>query len=465
VRILLINVCIRYNTSVKYIPVGLACIATALKNAGFKPDIYDIDLHEYSDEETLDFLRSNRDYDIVGFGNIVSGYKFTKKISYMVRESMPNTLIIVGNTVASSIPELLLTRVPEIDIAAIGEGDRTIVELAMAVERCDDWRNVPGIAYRNGGQICFTSKREPIRNMSDISFPDYSLFDIEKYLLLSPKTISEPIPPIPLDKIRALPVNTARGCLFNCTFCAHAFKGYKYRYYPFDMVVKYIKELQENYGINYVHFWDELTFFSRKRLEELCDAINKAKVVFYWNVNSRPNTFKRKDLDLLKRAKDLGAMAIGGALESSDAKILEAMNKKMFIEQYIEQVEVARKAGLDILTSLVFGYPQETKETIRNTIDLCRRLGIYPSAGFLLPLPKTPIYEYALKKGLIEDEEEYLLRIGDRQDLHINLTTMSDTELFDTLKEEMIRLKNDLKIPIDDDSVIKTSVYKVAKKN
>jgi len=230
-------------------------------------------------------------------------------------------------------------------------------------------------------------------------------------------------------------------------------------------VVKYIKELQENYGINYVHFWDELTFFSRKRLEELCDAINKAKVVFYWNVNSRPNTFKRKDLDLLKRAKDLGAMAIGGALESSDAKILEAMNKKMFIEQYIEQVEVARKAGLDILTSLVFGYPQETKETIRNTIDLCRRLGIYPSAGFLLPLPKTPIYEYALKKGLIEDEEEYLLRIGDRQDLHINLTTMSDTELFDTLKEEMIRLKNDLKIPIDDDSVIKTSVYKVAKKN
>ena len=44
IKILLINPCLRYETLVKHIPVGLACIATALDRAGFAVDILDIDL-------------------------------------------------------------------------------------------------------------------------------------------------------------------------------------------------------------------------------------------------------------------------------------------------------------------------------------------------------------------------------------------------------------------------------------
>ena len=55
-RILLINICLRPDSALKYIPVGLSCIATALNDAGFRPDILDIDLHRYSDAE-IDDLR------------------------------------------------------------------------------------------------------------------------------------------------------------------------------------------------------------------------------------------------------------------------------------------------------------------------------------------------------------------------------------------------------------------------
>ena len=61
-RILLINICIRYDTPVKYIPVGLSCIATALDREGFRPDILDIDLYEYREEEILKFLTDWADY-------------------------------------------------------------------------------------------------------------------------------------------------------------------------------------------------------------------------------------------------------------------------------------------------------------------------------------------------------------------------------------------------------------------
>lgn len=463
-KILLVNICLRYDSEIKQIPVGLSCIATALKQAGFNIDILDIDLHRYKDAEVEMYLEKNNYYDMVGFGNIVSGYKFTKKLAKQIKNAMPETVLVVGNTVATSMPEFLLKHVPEIDIAVIGEGDITVVELADAISKKNKWTGIDGIAYREDNTIVTTKMRKAIHSMLDISFPDYSLFEVEKYLSVSKKTIMEPLPPLEFDSIRALPVNTARGCLFNCTFCGHAFKRYPYRHYPFDVVLKHIKHLQERYSVNFIHFWDELTISSPARLEELCEAIDKHKVYFYWNIQTRANVFKEKDLHLLKRSKECGAMSIGGALESADEEILKAMNKLIRVEDYIKQVQVAKRAGLSVFTSLVFGYPQETKNTIRKTFDICRQLEVYPSIGFLLPLPNTTMYRYAIEKGFIKDEEKYLLNIADRQDLHINLTEMENEELYNLVNEEAIRLKNELGINLSEKEVIKTGRYKTVKR-
>ncbi len=462
-RILLINVCLRFDSKIKHIPVGLSCIATALDRAGFRPDILNIDLNRYSDDEVVAFLEKNNFYDIVGMGNIISGYKYTKKIACQVKKAMPETLLVVGNTVATSIPGSLLRWVPQIDIAVIGEGDQTIIDIVKARVDKRDLGTIAGIAYRKGEEIIFTGPRQALK-MDGIPFPDYSLFDTEKYLSVSNLAVSEPLPPVPFEQLRGLPLNTARGCIYDCTFCSHAFKQYKYRYYPFDNVVKQIEFLQEKYKINYVFFWDELTIFSVNRLKELCDAIERENIRFYWSMPTRANMFTSKDLELLKRSRALGALFMSGSLESSSPQILAAMKKKISIERYIEQVDVARRAGLEVSTSLVIGYPQETRQTIKDTLALCKKLRIYPSVGFVLPLPGTPIYDDTVKRGLITDEEGFLLKIGDRQDLHINLTSMTDEELFNTVKEELVKLKDNLKIPLSDREVIKTTSYKISKK-
>ncbi len=458
-RILLINVCLRSDSRFKIIPVGLSCIATSLSLAGYKPDILDIDLHRFSDDEVKDLLGKNH-YDIVGLGHIVTGYKHIKKLCMQVKEMMPETLLVVGNTVASTIPELLLRKIPQVDIAVIGEGDKAIVDIVNAKIENIGWHDIPGIAYRDGDNVVFTPRRKAIPDMKDIPFPDYSLFDIEEYMKVSPYAVPEPYP-MPFKELIALPVSTARGCPYDCTFCTHAFKNDKYRFYPFQMVVEYIGFLQEKYGTNYILFWDELSLHSVKRTEELCEEIEKKGVKFSWRIQPRANTYKKEDLGLLKRCKDLGALSIGGALESSDPAILKAMNKKTQAEDFIEQMDTARKAGLACVTSLVFGYPQETPQTIRHTFEVCKRCEIYPSIGFLLPLPATPMYEYAKERGFIPDEEEYLLNIADRQDLTINLTQMSDGEFVDIVREEARKLKDNLGIPLSDDELIKTGIMRV----
>jgi anaerobic magnesium-protoporphyrin IX monomethyl ester cyclase len=309
-KILLINICLRYDSPHRIPPVGLACIATALHKADFDVDIYDIDLYRYTDEQVMAFLNSNNDYDMVGMGCLVTGYKYIKKFAHYVKSAMPQTCIVVGNTLATSVPELLLSCVPEVDVAVLGEGDCTVVSIAQSLAAKKEWRSLPGIAYRNGNEV-FVSKETPyISDLDSLSFPDYSLLDIEAYLPYTKKIIAEPHP-LPISDLWSMPVNTARGCPFSCTFCYHAFINCSYRYYSFDRVVQYIKSLQEKYKVNYIHFWDELTFVSAARLEELCDAIEEYDLRFYWTINARVNTFTKNDVPLLKRAKLLGALRMG----------------------------------------------------------------------------------------------------------------------------------------------------------
>ncbi|KKK80511.1 hypothetical protein LCGC14_2822750, partial [marine sediment metagenome] len=143
-------------------------------------------------------------------------------------------------------------------------------------------------------------------------------------------------------------------------------------------------------------------------------------------------------------------------LESSDPDILKAMNKKISVEDFVTQTRLMQSVGISTRTSLVFGYPQETPETINATINCCIENKMYPSVGFLLPQPGSAMYDYAIEKGIITDGEKYILGMGDRQDLFINLTSMSDKEFKDTVYNALKRCNKELNTKLSEDDLIKT---------
>lgn len=460
-NICVINVSLRPQSPVKLFPIGLGFITTAMKNAGFDFDLIDIDAHRYSEEEVKTLIRKKK-YDVVCMGCIVTGYKIIKSLASVIKKYHPYSTIIVGNSVATSILEILLKRT-KVDIAVISEGDETIVELLQAISESRPIGDVKGICFLEDGKVVCTKPRPLIKDISSLPFVDFSIFDVEIYIDNSKHEVSDPLP-IPREEVRALPVNTARGCKANCSFCYHVFVGKPYRYRTAESIVAEIKLLIEKYSLNYIHLWDELTFFSKKQALELVQKMLEEDLHFYWTAQCRGNLFnKDEDIEIIKKMKEAGCLGMQYSLESADIVILKAMNKKMSVEQFSKQTQLFQNAGIATWTSLVIGYPQETPETIRKTFDCCVENKIYPSVGYLLPQPGSPMYDYAVENGFIEDEEAYLMSMGDRQDLRTNMTEMDNEQLESLVFEGLKRCNEELKMGLERDKLIKTQYWRVSK--
>ena len=460
-NILIINVSLRPMSPVKLFPLGLGYIATAIKNAGFSFDLLDIDGYRLSERDVENSIKKKK-YDVVCMGCIVTGYKIIKILAALVEEHQPHAKIIVGNSVATSIVDTLLTHT-RVNIAVMGEGDETIVDLLRAIDEGRALETVQGICFSKNGMIVRTPPRPYIKNISDIPFVDFSIFDIELYIENAKYSAADPLP-IPREEIRALPVNTARGCVSRCTFCYHNFYGIPYRPRTSKSIVDEIKHSIEKYRVNYIFFGDELTFYSKDQALGMAQEILDRNLHFYWPAACRANLFTSdEDMEIIYKMKEAGCLGMGYALESADRKILKAMRKFITPEQFSRQTSLFHKAGLPVWTSLVFGYPEETPLTIKETFDCCIKNRIYPSAGYLLPQPGSPMYAYALHRGFIKDEEKYLMKLGDRQDLRLNMTKMSDREFEFNVFEGLKRCNEVLGMGIKQENLIKTQYHRAPK--
>lgn len=459
-NILVINICLRPESSVKLFPVGLGYITTAMKNAGFDFDLLDINAYRYTDGQIEQFIRGKK-YDVICMGTVVTGYRIVKSLAALIKKCHPYSKIIVGNTVATSVFDTLLRRT-KVDIAVIGEGEETIVDILRKLSESKPLEEVRGICFMKDGNVVCTPPRPLIKDISSLPFMNYSLFDLEIYIDGTKQRINDPLP-IPREEIRALQVSIARGCIAKCTFCYHIFQDMPYRRRTSESIVTEIKSIIEKYSINFVIFWDDLALSSKKHTLEFVEKILNEKAKFYWMANCRPNLFDDEaDMPMIEKMKEAGCLGLCYGLESADSNILREMKRRIPVNQFSKQTRLLQKAGLQTWTTVVFGYPQETPETIKKTFDACIENNIYPSTGYLLPLPGSQMYDYAVSHGFIEDEESYLLRLGDRQDLRVNMTQMSDEEFAAHVVNGLQRCNEKLNLGLEKDKLIKTQYYRGA---
>jgi anaerobic magnesium-protoporphyrin IX monomethyl ester cyclase len=414
------------DSYIHYFPLGLAYIASVLRNAGHKVEIYNQDVHHYPEEHLTEYLKKNK-FDIIGINVIAGYYQYRKllRISEAINRVPNRPTYVLGGHGPSPEPEYFLKKT-KADFVVIGEGENTIIELLGAIEKKKDLKKVDGIAYLDNNKLIKTKPRELIKDVDSIPFPAWDLFPMDYYTLIRM--------PHTENKDRVFPVLSGRGCHFKCNFCYRLDKGFRPR--SAKSVVDEIKELKKKYNVNYIAFADELTMSSKQRTEELCNAFIKEKLNVKWLCNGRLNFAEPELLKLMKKA---GCVFINYGIECMDDQILKNMNKVLTVKEIKKGIKATLDAGISPGFNIIFGNIDEDEKTLQKGVDFLLK---YDDGSQLrtirpvTPYPGSPLYYHAIERGLLKDLEDFYENKHTNSDLMtVNFTKLSDDKFYKVLFE------------------------------
>ncbi len=418
--------------------IGLSYIGSALIQAGHDVELLDIEAYKYSNEEVEEAIRKNK-AEVICIGTLVTGFNYVDWLCTAIKNIKPNVPVIIGNSIATTIPEILLENV-KADYLVLGEGELTIVELVNAISNKYDISGIKGIAYRNNSKIIIAEPRELILDLDSIPFPARHLFPLKEVYFKNASSSLKP--PIGV-------VSTTRGCPYKCTYCYHAFQNQRIRFHSAERVVDEIEYLVKEYNIRSLGFSDDLFVIKKSRVFEIFDLLEKRNIKINWRASCRVNFF---DDELIKRMKRAGCVEIGIGIESGSQKILNNIHKQSTVEQAQKALQLCKKYDIHPYTSYMIGNVGETRESVYKTIEFRKKYD--PGMGgffFTTPYPDTPLYRYAIEKKLIRDELSLIKSYGEQSArLLVNFTEMTNAELVRLKKEANKELIKDylIKHPI-----------------
>ena len=419
------------DSYIHHFPQGLAYIAAVLKKDGNIVEIYNQDKNHFPDIHLTQYLNKNK-FDIVGLGVIAGYYQYKKLIgiSKAINKSKNRPFYIIGGHGPTPDPEYFLKKT-QADVVVMGEGEETIIELTRSIADNKSLRDVKGIAYRSSQGIEVNERRHLIKSIDSIPFPAYELFPIEYYRLLRA--------PHAANSDFVMPVLSGRGCTFNCSFCYRMDEGFRPR--APESIIEEIKLLKKEYNINFIVFSDELLMSSSKRTVDLCEKIIQSHLNIKWLCNGRLNYAKKDVLKIMKRA---GCVFINYGIEAMDNDVLRNMKKCLTVDSVIKGIEYTLNAGISPGYNIMFGNIGENKETLNKGVEFLLK---YDDASQLrtirpvTPYPGSPLYYYAIEKGMLKDCEDFYEKKHVNSDLlTVNFTEMSDDEFNIALLEVNTKL-------------------------
>ena len=264
---------------------------------------------------------------------------------------------------------------PVVDVTVRGQGEETFTEI---VRRLGEGRTLEGClgctVRLPDGRICENPPR-PLAPVDKFRAHDYGLIPVERYYELKGK--------------RQLDFISSQGCHFRCAFCSDPFVyGRKWvGLEPTRMALR-LKELWDRYHFDDVNFQDE-TFFTRApRVKAFADQLVDSGLKITWAATMRADQGVRLPEEVWARCKQSGLRRLLVGVESGSNEMLKRIRKDIKIEQVYEPAERMLKFGLAGHFPFIVGFPDESDDSIRATLECAKRLRSL-SPDFL-----TPIYYF-----------------------------------------------------------------------
>ena len=441
-----------------YFPVGIASLGASVEQLGAQVRLIDcLACPETRSDGNLIWFGT----DPAELGAEIAGFKphivgianpFSMFVSDaivvadLVKSIDQKIKVIVGGIEASIAPNnrRLLERSPSIDVLVKGEGELTLCDLiarfAVATREFEGLPDVLGILFRDSsGAVVENAARPWIAPLDSLPMPAYHLLDLDrmyanphygKFRLRARGT-------------RCLPIHTSRGCPYSCSFCSvHSQVGKLFRRQSPARVVQHIEHVKATYGVTHVHFEDDNLTLNPTHTVQLFNAIQPLGITFDTPNGIRADTITPEVAQLFRAA---GARSVTIAVESGVQHVLDTIVRKALdLDDVRRAAEALDDAGVPCLAFFIIGFPGESEQEVRGTLQFAKTLTEdYATANLLFvanPLPATPLHHECEKNGYLVGElnkDSLFAAIRLNQAPLIRTREFSKEDLFRWAREEL----------------------------
>ncbi|MFH1470440.1 MAG: radical SAM protein [Candidatus Micrarchaeota archaeon] len=353
-------------------------------------------LREKHGKNAYEFKVVNRDLakslaefkpDLVCLSSVTQNYDFAKGYAQIAKSFDKKLPVIIGGVHISTLPQTLDKNM---DLGILWEGEETIVELAETLEgglSPSKLKKINGLVFWDKGKLTYTGVRAPIDPLDKLPMPARDILEIDSHTYMF----------------------TSRGCPYRCVFCSSSRFWDKLRFFSAEYVVNEIKHIKETYPqVKMISFYDDLFIANKPRLQKIVQLLKEEglneKLAF--SCSCRANLVTDEVAKLLK---EMNTVSVGMGLESGNQRILTYLKGEgITVDHNRNAVKTLKKNGLAANASFVIGSPDETREEILETLEFIKEINLgFVDTYVLTPLPGTPVWEYAKKRGLVSDDMDW----------------------------------------------------------
>lgn len=384
------------------LPIGLCYVASALENAGHEVQIEDL-CFARDTKRAVQTAIAQHQPSLIGFGlrnmdncDFYRTKDFLPEAAELIRacRAVSSSPVLLGGSAFSIMPQEIFELLqPDFGIA--GDGELAAVALANAIERGTEYGDIPGLLFRDGGEICVRPPL-PSPNLDEISPPRiYRWVDVRPYLKYE----------------GVYPLQSKRGCALKCVYCTYvAIEGSRYRFRSGETIAEEVADVYRHSGVRHFEFVDSTFNAPPHHAMEICTALQRRRLPVRFIGNGMNPVATSPEL--LRQMKLAGFDSLVATAESASDAVLKNL-RKGFDRSHLEKVASAsRDSGLPTLWIFLLGGPGETEETVRETIDFFREKTGPRDVGFVTAglriYPQTALEETARSEGVIASRRDLL---------------------------------------------------------